>query len=97
MRAGELLRGASALADGLGEVRGELKGPVSLGCYTGLASNVLLPVLEGMANLHPKVEISISVGDHSDLLPAIEDAIPRRPIIRIRVSQRVAGRKGLGS
>lgn len=72
-RAGELLREASALADGLGELRGELKGPVSLGCYTGLASNVLPAVLEGMAKLHPKVEISITVGDHSDLLPALED------------------------
>ena len=72
-RAGELLREASALADGLGEIRGELKGPMSLGCYTGLASNVLPAVLEGMASLHPKVEISITVGDHANLLPALED------------------------
>jgi DNA-binding transcriptional LysR family regulator len=72
-RAGELLRDASALADGLGELRGELKGPVSLGCYTGLASNILPAVLEGMAALHPQVEISITVGDHSDLLPGLED------------------------
>lgn len=71
-RAGELLREASALADGLGELRGELKGPVSLGCYTGLASNVLPAVLEGMASLHPKVEISVTVGDQSELLPALE-------------------------
>ncbi|KQN86734.1 LysR substrate-binding domain-containing protein [Arthrobacter sp. Leaf69] len=72
-RARELLREASALADGLGEIRGELKGPMSLGCYTGLASNVLPAVLEGMASLHPKVEISITVGDHANLLPALED------------------------
>lgn len=72
-RAGELLRDASALVDGLGELRGELKGPVSLGCYTGLASNVLPAVLEGMAGLHPDVEISITVGDHSELLPALEN------------------------
>jgi DNA-binding transcriptional LysR family regulator len=71
-RAAELLKEASALADGLGELRGELKGPVSLGCYTGLASNVLPAVLEGMARLHPKVEISITVGDHSELLRALE-------------------------
>lgn len=71
-RAAELLKDASALADGLGELRGELKGPVSLGCYTGLASNVLPAVLEGMARLHPKVEISITVGDHSELLRALE-------------------------
>ncbi len=72
-RAGDLLKEASALADGLGELRGELKGPVSLGCYTGLASNVLPAMLEGMASLHPKVEISITVGDHSDLIPALEE------------------------
>jgi DNA-binding transcriptional LysR family regulator len=71
-RAGELLREASVLADGLGELRGELKGPVALGCYTSLASNVLPAVLEGMAGLHPKVDINITVGDHSDLLPALE-------------------------
>lgn len=71
-QAAELLKEASSLADGLGELRGELKGPVSLGCYTGLASNVLPAVLEGMARLHPKVEISITVGDHSELLRALE-------------------------
>ncbi|MEO8283636.1 MAG: LysR substrate-binding domain-containing protein [Pseudarthrobacter sp.] len=53
-------------------MRGELKGPVSLGCYTGLASNVLPVVLEGMASLNPKVEISITVGDHAELLRALE-------------------------
>ena len=72
-RARKLLQDAGTLADGLGELRGELKGPVSLGCYTGLASNLLPAVLEGMANLHPKVGISITVGDHSDLIPALED------------------------
>lgn len=72
-RARQLLREAGALADGLGELSGELKGPVSLGCYTGLASNVLPAVLEGMGNLHPKVDITITVGDHSELLPALED------------------------
>jgi DNA-binding transcriptional LysR family regulator len=72
-RARELLREANELADGLGELRGELRGPVSLGCYTGLASNVLPAVLEGIAELHPNIDISITVGDHSDLLPALED------------------------
>ena len=72
-QAAELLREAGALADGLGELRGELKGPVSLGCYTGLASNVLPAVLEGMARRHPQVDVSITVGDHSELLPALDD------------------------
>ncbi|MET4538403.1 DNA-binding transcriptional LysR family regulator [Arthrobacter bambusae] len=71
-RAAELLKEASALADGLGDLRGELKGPVSFGCYTGIASNVLPAVLEGMARLHPKVEVSITVGDQYELLRALE-------------------------
>lgn len=72
-RARELLRDADALADSLGELRDELVGPVSLGCYTGLATGILPAVLEGMTRLHPKVTISIAVGDHSELLPKLED------------------------
>ena len=72
-RARELLRDACALTDSLSQRRGELVGPVSLGCYTGLASSILPAVLEGMAELHPKVEINISVGDHSKLLPELQD------------------------
>lgn len=72
-RASEILRATDSLAGELSEVSGELRGPVSLGCYTGLASNVLPAVLEGIARLHPEVEIRITVGDHSDLLPALAD------------------------
>ncbi|MFK0007844.1 LysR substrate-binding domain-containing protein [Paenarthrobacter sp. NPDC090520] len=71
-RAREILKAADTLVADLAEFSGELKGPLALGCYTGLASNVLPAVLEGMNRLHPGVEISISVGDHSDLLPALE-------------------------
>jgi DNA-binding transcriptional LysR family regulator len=80
-RARELLRDAVALADGLGELRGELMGPVSLGCYSGLASNILPAVLEGMAKLHPKVKISITVGDHSELIPALENGTLETAIV----------------
>lgn len=71
-QARKLLREASVLAGDLGGGRGELAGPVSLGCYVGLASNILPAVLEGMMAKHPKIEISITVGDHADLLPALE-------------------------
>lgn len=72
-RAKKLLREANALAADLGEVRGELSGPVALGCYTGLASNILPGILERMMAVHPKIEVSIVVGDHADLLPALEE------------------------
>jgi len=67
-----LLREAGSLAGDLGASRGELIGPVSLGCFTGLASNILPAVLEGMITAHPRIQISITVGDHADLIPAIE-------------------------
>ena len=73
IRAREILKATSALASELSEVRGELKGPVALGCYTGLASNVLPAVLEGIRHRHPGVDIGITVGDHADLLPALEN------------------------
>lgn len=73
VRAREILRATDALAGELAEVDGELRGPVALGCYTGLASNVLPAVLEGIGRLHPGVEISISVGDHTELVPALEN------------------------
>ncbi|GAA4380037.1 LysR family transcriptional regulator [Paeniglutamicibacter cryotolerans] len=72
-RARGILRDLEVLANELAEVSGELRGPVALGCYTGLASNVLPAVLEGIGRLHPGVDISITVGDHADLLPALEN------------------------
>lgn len=72
-RAREILRSTDTLVGELAEVRGELRGPVALGCYTGLASNVLPEVLEGMGRLHPEVEIGIVVGDHTELLAALDE------------------------
>ena len=73
LRAREILKATDALVADLGEASGELRGPVALGCYTGLASNVLPAVLEGMGRLHPGIDIGIRVGDHADLLPALEN------------------------
>lgn len=73
LRAREILKAADSLTAGLGHRAGELSGPLALGCYTGLASNVLPAVLEGMGRKHPGITISISVGDHSELLPALDN------------------------
>lgn len=74
-RAREILRSTETLVGELAEVRGELRGPVALGCYTGLASNVLPAVLEGVGRRHPEVEIGITVGDHTELLAALESGM----------------------
>lgn len=71
-RARGLLRDADELTYELGEQGGRLAGPVSLGCYTGIASTVLPAVLEGMERLYPGIDVNITVGDHADLLPGIE-------------------------
>lgn len=74
-RAREIIRSTDTLVGELAEVRGELCGPVALGCYTGLASNVLPAVLEGVGRRHPDVKIGITVGDHTELLAALEDGL----------------------
>lgn len=74
-RAREILRSTETLVGELAEVRGELRGPVALGCYTGLASNVLPAVLEGVGRRHPEVNIGITVGDHTELLAALESGM----------------------
>jgi DNA-binding transcriptional LysR family regulator len=71
-RAREILRSTDTLVGELAEVRGELRGPVALGCYAGLASNVLPALLEGMGRLHPEVDVGITVGDHTELLAGLE-------------------------
>lgn len=71
-RARTILKETDGLVSELAGVGGVLRGPVALGCYIGLASNVLPSVLEGFGKLHPGVDISITVGDHGDLLPRLE-------------------------
>ncbi len=70
-RARALVHDADELISQLAAERGELIGPVKIGCYTGFASTVLPPVLDGFARAHPKVEIGISIGTDDELLPAL--------------------------
>ncbi|MFI7496101.1 LysR substrate-binding domain-containing protein [Kocuria sp. M4R2S49] len=70
-RARQLLQAANELTSELSNERGQLKGPVEVGCYTGLATNVLPPVMEGFPTKHPDVTIGVSVGANDDLLPAL--------------------------
>ncbi|WP_394163027.1 LysR family transcriptional regulator [Galactobacter valiniphilus] len=60
-------------ADALGSDRDDddaLRGRVELGCYTGLASNLLPSIMEEVHRTHPGVEIGLTVGDSDELLAA---------------------------
>jgi DNA-binding transcriptional LysR family regulator len=70
-RARGLLNDAGELVSELSGLQGRLRGPVKLGCYTGLATNVLPPVLEGFPTEHPDVNIGVTVGTDDELLPAL--------------------------
>lgn len=70
-RARKLLRDADDLVNGLSHREGELHGPVDLGCYSGLATTVVPPVLSGLRSLHPELTVEIAVGADDDLLPAL--------------------------
>lgn len=52
---------------------GRLRGPVAIGCFASLASHVVPSVLEGFPGLHPEIDVSVRVGTHDDLLPALEN------------------------
>ncbi|OUM44624.1 LysR family transcriptional regulator [Arthrobacter agilis] len=71
-RAKRLLREAEGLASDLGAEGGQLRGPVSIGCYSGLGSTLLPPLLEGFREQHPNVELITKLGSANDLVPALE-------------------------
>lgn len=66
-----LLADADEIVSGLAAQQGKLVGPVKIGCYTGLATTVLPPVLDGFARMHPAVDIGIDTGTDDDLWPAL--------------------------
>ncbi|MGV9546060.1 LysR substrate-binding domain-containing protein [Nocardia beijingensis] len=74
-RARMLVRDADELVSQLAAKRGELSGPVKIGCYAGFASTLLPPVLDGFARAHPKVDIGISIGTDDELLPALSSGL----------------------
>ncbi|WP_198032338.1 LysR family transcriptional regulator [Microbacterium sp. 1.5R] len=72
-RAGELLRDANELQHSIGDSDGEgvLRGPVAIGCYSTLAATVLPSLMQGFAERHPEVDLSIVDGTMKDLLPRL--------------------------
>lgn len=70
----ELLQAAEELDHTLSSRRGELRGPVAVGCFTGLAPVVLPPLVEAMARKHPGVELQLTMGSQDELLDQLANA-----------------------
>jgi DNA-binding transcriptional LysR family regulator len=70
-RARALIREATELGNETSTMEGHLKGPVQLGCFAGVANNVLPTILEGFPKIHPGVSIELTVGTDDDLLPRL--------------------------
>lgn len=70
-KARKVVAGAKELADSFPLDAGELRGPVGFGCFASFAGHVVPSILAGFPALHPHVEVSVRVGTHDDLLPAL--------------------------
>lgn len=67
-RAQELLKNAAELGDALSNRKGELRGPVALGCFTGLGPTVLPPLFEHFSRHHPEVQLQVSLGTQDEIV-----------------------------
>lgn len=50
---------------------GQLRGPVRFGCFASLSPHVIPALLEGFPPLHPDLDVSVRVGTHDELIPAL--------------------------
>lgn len=67
----QLLREADDLYWSVSDNGGPLRGPVIVGCYSTLAPTVLPPLMGGVREAFPDVQLSIVDGPVNDLLPAL--------------------------
>lgn len=67
-RAVALLRDAADIHLELASGRGDLTGPVSLGCYTTLAATILPGLIAGFTHMHPGVSLTVVDGTMDELL-----------------------------
>ncbi|MFI5718949.1 LysR substrate-binding domain-containing protein [Nocardia sp. NPDC051750] len=72
-RAGQLADEVDSLVGDLAATRGEITGPVRVGCYVGFADTVLPATLAYFAERHPRARIGVQVGGDDELLPALAD------------------------
>lgn len=50
---------------------GVLRGPVRFGCFASLSPHLVPALMEGFPPLHPELDVSVTVGTHEQLLPAL--------------------------
>ncbi|PRA00923.1 LysR family transcriptional regulator [Arthrobacter sp. MYb211] len=50
---------------------GKLRGPVRFGCFASLSPHVVPALLEGFPRVHPELDVSVRVGTHEELIPAL--------------------------
>lgn len=50
---------------------GALRGPVRFGCFAPLSPHLVPAVMEEFPPLHPELDVSVMVGTHDELLPAL--------------------------
>lgn len=50
---------------------GQLRGPVRFGCFASLSPHVIPALFEGFPRLHPNLDVSVRVGTHDELIPAL--------------------------
>ncbi|MFD9669070.1 LysR family transcriptional regulator [Rhodococcus sp. NPDC059968] len=99
-RARILVTDANELVSQLAAEWGVMSGPMTIGCYTGFASTMMPPVLDGFARAHPKVKIGVNIGTDDELWPAllaglldvaivydmyVPDGMNRRPVYETEV------------
>lgn len=72
-KARRIVSDAVELGNTFPRTEGRLRGPVAIGCFASFASHVVPSILEGFPGLHPEIDVSVRVGTHDDLLPALEN------------------------
>ncbi|MFW0795046.1 LysR family transcriptional regulator [Gordonia sp. CPCC 205515] len=71
LRSRRIVEEAAALVDDLSASRGEITGPIRVGCYMGFSATVLPPATAQFANAHPRAQLNVDVGGDDELLPQL--------------------------
>lgn len=72
-RARALLKDAAELKDSLSNQTGQLRGPVALGCFTGLGPTVLPPLFEHFGRHHPEVTLHVRLGTQDEIIGQLHE------------------------
>ncbi|MFW0796745.1 LysR family transcriptional regulator [Gordonia sp. CPCC 205515] len=70
-RSRRIVEEAGSLVDELSANRGEITGPIRVGCYVGFSGTILPPAVAHFAREHPRARVEVRVGGDDELLPEI--------------------------